>query len=235
MFGMNEVASVFQNDTGTLLVTDIFETLQGEGPQSGWPAVFVRLTRCNLRCWFCDTDFERGREYTAEALFSKIMEFRSRNKAEIVVITGGEPLLQNIIPLIELIDVFSDMGVSIETAGTVYVPGLEDHFDAGSRHKLICSPKTPIINRHIEPLVAAYKYIVQADQVDAEGFPNVSTQIKGQSIPIFRPTTETPIYYQPMDEYDDEKNYANVEAARDLAMKFGRRLSLQMHKLANLP
>lgn len=240
MFGKNAVAKPYPDKDGKLTITEVFETLQGEGPQAGWPSVFVRLTACNLRCWFCDTDFERGREYTVSELLDQISQARARNRSNLVVITGGEPLLQNIIPLVAMLTLYH-IRVSIETAGTLYVKGMDQFFgkfgQAHFGHSIVCSPKTPKINPDLEPLITAYKYIVQAGHVDADGFPNASTQAQGAPIKLFRPPadSEVPIYYQPMDEYEDAKNAANLEAARDLAMTYGRRLSVQMHKLANLP
>lgn len=239
MFGKNKIESPFRNPNGDLLVKEVFATLQGEGPQAGWPAVFVRLGRCNLRCHFCDTEFEQDlKVYSAKGLFQHIQFVAQKNKAQVVVITGGEPLLQNVLPLIQMLN-DNDIGVSIETAGTLMLPGLERYYDRLAQelydNLLICSPKTGQVNRDLIPLVSAWKYIIKAGEVDEDGFPTGSTQVPGTVLRMFRPGPSAPIYYQPMDEQDAAKNQANLEAARDLAMKHGRRLSIQMHKLAGLP
>jgi 7-carboxy-7-deazaguanine synthase len=60
MFGKNIVISQYIEPSGALKIVDLFYTIQGEGPYNGMPSVFVRLAGCNLRCYFCDTNFETG-------------------------------------------------------------------------------------------------------------------------------------------------------------------------------
>lgn len=123
-------------------VKEIYYTLQGEGAQTGRPAVFCRFAGCNLWsgraedrahaiCKFCDTDFVGtngpggGKFDTAAklvaAVASKWPDSRSRHTRPLVVCTGGEPLLQ----LDEvLVEVFQDEGfeVAVETNGTKPAP-----------------------------------------------------------------------------------------------------------------
>ena len=96
MFGHNEVVGqkFFREHpearAGKLLVTSIFHTLQGEGPHAGLPAVFVRLAKCQLRCHFCDTYFDSGDWMGVDEILRS-----SPVAARLMVITGGEPTLQN--------------------------------------------------------------------------------------------------------------------------------------------
>ena len=71
-------------------INEIFYSLQGEGRYTGTPAVFVRLAGCNLRCWFCDTDFESGEEMSEDQVVESVLRYPTRY----VVLTGGEPTLQ---------------------------------------------------------------------------------------------------------------------------------------------
>ena len=75
-----------------LRVTEIFFSLQGESTHQGWPCVFVRLTGCNLRCSWCDTEyaFSGGQTLTIDAVMERVAAYPSKR----VEITGGEPLLQ---------------------------------------------------------------------------------------------------------------------------------------------
>jgi organic radical activating enzyme len=106
MFGKNVIHSPqsYTNPPGTLVVTSMFYTLQGEGPYAGMPAVFIRLKGCNLQCSFCDTYFDAGDEMTLTDIalkveklvvdFHKTVEINIIEKCPLIVITGGEPSLQ---------------------------------------------------------------------------------------------------------------------------------------------
>jgi 7-carboxy-7-deazaguanine synthase len=99
----------------TLKINEIYLSLQGESTFAGLPCVFVRLTYCNLRCSFCDTEyaFFEGQDETIDNILQRIAEFN----CNLVEITGGEPLIQkNVYPLMSaLCDANYD--VLIETAG----------------------------------------------------------------------------------------------------------------------
>src|SRR6187551_1148089 len=83
-----------------LKVSEIFESLQGEGASSGAPCVFVRLAQCNLHCSWCDTkytwDFERYRyeDEVAERSVAEVAQLVNAAPSRRLVLTGGEPLLQ---------------------------------------------------------------------------------------------------------------------------------------------
>lgn len=119
-------------------IKEIFYTLQGEGAQTGRPAVFCRFTGCNLWsgreedrekavCKFCDTDFRdtdglNGGRYSAEALAAIIASLWPKAAGKpYVVCTGGEPLLQLDEPLVAAIHA-RGFEIAIETNGTVNAP-----------------------------------------------------------------------------------------------------------------
>ena len=101
-------------------VNDIFYSLQGEGFWTGTPMVFLRLSDCNLRCPFCDTDFSASREMTAEGIVSALEDAAS-DRCRRVCITGGEPSLQLDTPLV---DALHEAGfiIHLETNGTRTLP-----------------------------------------------------------------------------------------------------------------
>lgn len=109
-----------------LLVAETFTSFQGEGPSTGQPAAFVRLSRCNLNCAFCDTpytwDWSRfSPDEEAERWpVTRLAEWALHQGPALVVITGGEPLLQQtaLVPLIARL-VAAGRRVEIETNGTV--------------------------------------------------------------------------------------------------------------------
>ncbi|MFI6883751.1 7-carboxy-7-deazaguanine synthase QueE [Streptosporangium canum] len=110
-----------------LLVAELFgPTLQGEGPSSGRPAKFLRLSRCNLSCTYCDTPFTWDtsrfdlRQQTTRMTVADVLAWALNDPVDLIVITGGEPLLQQR-PLVTLVDALLRAGrrVEIETNGTV--------------------------------------------------------------------------------------------------------------------
>jgi len=86
----------------TLQVVEVFYSIQGEGYWTGASRIFVRFAACNLRCsaddpevgFDCDTEFNGGRPFTTEGLYSEIQEIQRNTGCCRVVLTGGEPLLQ---------------------------------------------------------------------------------------------------------------------------------------------
>lgn len=156
MFGTNEIVGkkfFKETPTDSLFVTSMFFTLQGEGPYAGMPAVFIRLAKCNLTCSFCDTFFDDGDWLTFSEIEDKVAATIAsywENKGQLVpawaitsgnnfpnivlVMTGGEPLLQdNISPFMsKMLSRFK--AVQVESNGipdTEVPPGVT----------LVCSPK----------------------------------------------------------------------------------------------
>lgn len=238
MFGKNAITRPFHNPSGSLIINEIFYTIQGEGPDIGTPAVFVRLSKCNLRCYFCDTEFESGKLMTEPVVWETVEHVLNSNKdCRLVVITGGEPLLQNFLPLVRRCN-GRGIRVSVETAGTIHLDGLEDWFGHRRSNLIVCSPKTPTLARTIIPLIGAFKYVVRAGEIDtATGLPTLSTQIPGNRMSAFMQTESrgVPVYLSPMDEGDPVKNKANLDAAAAACMRHGYRLTFQLHKLVGLP
>jgi 7-carboxy-7-deazaguanine synthase len=96
-------------------VTEIFFSIQGEGTRAGRPCVFVRFTGCDLRCVYCDTAyaFQGGREMSRGEILAEV----ARHPSRLVLLTGGEPLLQPELP--DLARDLLDRGheVTLETHG----------------------------------------------------------------------------------------------------------------------
>ncbi len=81
-----------------MVITEIFKSIQGEGTRAGLPCIFVRLTGCNLRCTWCDTEyaFYGGTKYPLAEIREKVgsLAGQGASRTSLVEITGGEPLLQ---------------------------------------------------------------------------------------------------------------------------------------------
>ena len=136
-------------------VNELFNSIQGEGRYSGKPSYFIRTVGCNLRCKFCDTKyaFEEGKEIDIESLVESTKPY------EHIVITGGEPLLQEDLPY--LLKRLSNKTVEVETNGTLYLPEIIRYA------KFNVSPKLDFINKNYEfnlkkwSKQAIFKYVIR--------------------------------------------------------------------------
>ena len=191
-------------------VNEIFYSLQGEGRYTGTPAVFVRLSGCNMRCWFCDTDFSAYQEMSEEQIVAEVLRYPSIH----VVITGGEPTIQLTPSLVNLLHQHGRY-VMMETNGTLTLaegcqvdwitcsPKLEDHANGTRRVKTIRI-------QHIDELKVVYEGdgkqdMTQYDEYDAKEYrlqpcdvkdPKRNQQILEQTIDDILNQTKWKIYLQ---------------------------------------
>jgi 7-carboxy-7-deazaguanine synthase len=103
-------------------IAEIFYSVQGEGTLAGVPSVFIRTSGCNLRCSWCDTPYTswtpEGSEQTIPEILAQVRQFPARH----AVVTGGEPMIaKGIVELTEELR-HAAMHITIETAGTVFLP-----------------------------------------------------------------------------------------------------------------
>jgi len=102
-----------------LTVNEIFYSIQGESSWAGEPCIFIRLTACNLRCTYCDTEysFYNGKKMSIQEILKEIQKFNCK----LVEVTGGEPLLQEeSYPLMDIL-VDNSYTVLLETSGSILV------------------------------------------------------------------------------------------------------------------
>lgn len=122
-------------DSQVLKINEIFYSIQGESTKAGLPCVFVRLTYCNIRCVYCDTEyaFYEGVDKSIDDIINEVSSY----DCKLVEITGGEPLVQENVHI--LMTKLCDLGyeVLIETGGSLPI----EHID--SRVKVIMDLKTP--------------------------------------------------------------------------------------------
>lgn len=220
MYGNNPKRAAEFGDGFVLKVQKIFKTLQGEGPNVGAPAIFIRLGGCNLACSFCDTEFEDFIEVELNEIISQISRLslndRGVKSVNLVVITGGEPLRQQISPLCDRL-IEDNYAVQIETNGTIYrtIP---------KEVEIICSPKVVAgnylsVREDMLPKISAFKFLISANIKEYSSVPELGQ--KRCNIPVF---------VQAMDEYKEEINVQNLKLAVDIAINNSYRLSYQIHK-----
>lgn len=171
----------------SLLVTSTFLTIQGEGPFGGKPALFIRLAGCNIGakkdCPWCDTrfNFDEGHTLSVRTLAATILaeaHNESRAPVRLVVVTGGEPLLQkrNVFALEKLVNTGrqgSDIiDFQFETNG-MFVDTEDHHTVRFPRVSYVVSPKIPHKHKTYAPLRPVWvsgelnvslKYVVTADK-----------------------------------------------------------------------
>lgn len=121
---MNALTLAPDRVEGSAILTEKFESFQGEGPWTGQRCVFVRFSRCNLRCGFCDTpeswDWSRYNpaEVSDRVPVAELVSWVRGRGVDMMVITGGEPMLQQP-AMTALARGMADIRVQVETNGTV--------------------------------------------------------------------------------------------------------------------
>lgn len=213
-------------------VKEIYYTLQGEGANTGRPAVFLRFSGCNLWsgreedrssaiCQFCDTDFVGGSKFPgATQLAEEVASqwFGNGTSRRFVVVTGGEPLLQLDQPLIDALHTVG-FEIAIETNGTLEAPAGIDW---------ICmSPKagTVIKQRTGNELKLVYPQLDRAGTAQ-HATPSLLDPAQFERLEFDH------FFLQPMDGPDVAQN---MELATRYCLAHPRwRLSLQTHKLLGI-
>lgn len=224
---------------GTVLdVHSIFYTIQGEGPFTGHPAVFIRLAGCNLRCPGCDTEYTEGRRSIPIHEIENLVFHKwggSTRKRPLIVITGGEPLRQPIGALCNLL-VTRGYKIQIESNG-VFAPDemLLDLIQDAEKVFLIISPKTTRINKIAANSAFAFKYVLDAESVSIKDGLPIKALDHPASAGVARPRIPwMPIYLNPYDAKDEARNAANLRAVAKSCMEFGYIAGIQMHKIIGL-
>ena len=226
MNNQQPIGKILHEASPLLQVQSIFTTIQGEGPFSGIPAIFIRLGGCNLQCPFCDTDYTSS---IATLSLEDILDRVLPEKPILVVITGGEPFRQNLSGLVAAL-LRAGKKVQIETNGTLY-QDLPYNLIA-----VVCSPKTGKIHPLLVPHLSALKYVVTAGEIAPDGLPVRALGHPNSGL-VARPPEGFPyayVYVQPVDVQDPATNKIHLDAAVLSCQTFGYRLCLQIHKIANL-
>lgn len=194
---------------GSYRVNEIFYSVQGEGRWAGRAAVFVRLSGCNLRCPFCDTDFSAYQEMEAEEIAEEAL--RLGGECRFIVITGGEPTLQVDERLTALLHRHGFF-ISMETNGTRPVPVGIDW--------VTCSPKTSFVNNGTVSLTEAQEVKVVFDGIHEPNAFGIQAEY---------------YYVQPCDVGDEERNAEIIRQTVAFVEAHPTwQLSLQIHKILNV-
>lgn len=138
-------------------INEIYHSIQGESSKSGLPTVFVRLTYCNLRCSYCDSEyaFEEGDEMSIDEIVKEVKKYN----CGLVEVTGGEPLFQ--CECLDLMKRLCDEGfeVMIETGGSLPIKDIDE------RVMIILDLKCPSSKMMKKNLYQNLDYIKPADEI----------------------------------------------------------------------
>lgn len=191
-------------------VNEIFYSIQGEGHYAGTPAVFVRLQGCNLNCKFCDTNHSAGKEMSIMMILQQVQKY----PAKVVVITGGEPLLQDIEPLVDTLQKHR-YKVNIETNGTI---PMTDSL-AFKLNWITCSPKFEFVKN---------------GEMKLDYYDEIKVLYNGQSLTPYErffKDSHVRMFLQPM----ETKKENNIEKTINKIKEDTRwKLSIQLHKMLKI-
>lgn len=236
-----------------LLITKIWYTLQGEGPHAGTPAVFVRLAGCNrgakdIFCQFCDTSFELANgiamSYAAitdqmHSVLHALVETTEAEESPLVVITGGEPMLQdNLVPFLEYLGRNRWHNIQIESNGD----RLARNFDSSKwceTVELVVSPKATkqgyrVLPSEVLARANSFKCLIDTEEEPYTALPTY-VRCKDPHNIFLSPIT---VYNQPvsagwqvgfLNVIDRERTASNYAYAAKLALQHGYRVSMQQH------
>ena len=194
-------------------VNNIFYSLQGEGRNTGRAAVFIRFAGCNLRCSFCDTEFNTYREMSGEDILAAISGYPSH----FVVLTGGEPTLQVDEAFVDLLHQ-QGYEVAMESNGTRPAPQNLDWLTVSPKEGGKWDKNNDNCRQPDEIK------IVFDDEINPE-------EVIAHSSFLIPPL----LYLQPCDTGDAERNRVITQACVDYIKAHPRwRLSLQTHKLIDI-
>ena len=192
-------------------INEIFYSLQGEGANTGIPAVFVRFSGCNLRCAFCDTQHESGTMMSDEEIVAEVCRYP---QARIVVLTGGEPSLHIDAALVAKLKRATGKIITIETNGTRLLPEGIDW--------VTLSPKMGFEGGDLQPVVL--------DECD-----ELKVVYRGQRLDGYFGIRAKEYFLQPCYCDDEDERIANMRATIEAVMSDSRwRLSLQTHRIVGI-
>ena len=202
-----------------LKVNEVFFSIQGESTHAGRPCAFVRLTYCNLRCSYCDTEyaFYEGEERSVESLIEQLDRFPT----DLVEITGGEPLLQKQVH--ELVRQLADRGktILIETGGAV------DVSDVDPRASLIYDIKCPDSGMADRNLWSNLKHLKPSDEVKFVIASREDYEWSREKVSEYALATRHVVLFSPVWETLRPRELAEWVLADGLPV----RVQLQMHKI----
>jgi 7-carboxy-7-deazaguanine synthase len=203
----------------TLRIVEVFPSLQGEGLRQGEPTIFIRLAGCNLKCSFCDTKYawRGGTDLSISDIMAKVETIRRRFPVRWVCLTGGEPFLQDLRPLVRLLKK-EKLKIQVETNGTLYYRLSADWFSISPK------PKSYSFRPEFRTLADEVKLVVSKE---------LTAKIIARMRAAFPPNV--PILLQPQSQrrWSQERAVRFFQKACSAGLD-NIRVSIQLHKILKL-
>lgn len=176
-------AALSSGASSTLPIVEMFHSVQGEGSWTGTNAFFIRLAGCDVGCPWCDTKHSWNPKRHPQREIGELVAAAQAANPQIVVITGGEPLMHNLTVLTQQLQA-KGLQVHLETSGA--------HPFSGTFDWVTCSPKRfkpphPSIYPHVSELK-----VVIADESDLEWAEQQAAQVPPTAAKLLQPEWETP-------------------------------------------
>ena len=204
---------------GSLRITEVFYSLQGESNTVGIPTVFIRLTGCPLRCGYCDTEyaFTGGEKKAISDIVTEVQSYGTRY----VTVTGGEPLAQAscLELMVQLLDL--DYVVSLETSGALDISAVDP------RVIKVMDLKTPSSGEFSRNLYQNIQYLNQKDQVKFVIGNEEDYDWSKQTMSEYQLSNQCEILFSPVMGQQNPTELANKILADRLPVRF----QIQLHKL----
>ncbi len=192
-------------------VNEIFQSLQGEGYNTGTASVFIRLSGCNLRCSFCDTQHEEGTMMSLPEIVEEVMQYPL---APLIVLTGGEPSLWIDEDFVSGLKHMTGKRIAIETNGTHSLPSNLDWVTFSPKTGLGNSGNIPVVLTHCDELKVVYL---------------------GQDLSQYDSIQTNHRYLQPCWVSDENQRFNNMRATVQAVLNNPQwRLSLQTHRILGI-
>ena len=192
-------------------VNEIFQSLQGEGYNTGTASVFIRLSGCNLRCSFCDTRHEEGTMMSLPEIVEEVMQYPL---APLIVLTGGEPSLWIDEDFVSGLKHMTGKRIAIETNGTHSLPSNLDWVTFSPKTGLGNSGNIPVVLTHCDELKVVYL---------------------GQDLSQYDSIQTNHRYLQPCWVSDENQRFNNMRATVQAVLENPQwRLSLQTHRILGI-
>lgn len=232
-------------------INDIFYSLQGEGRNTGRAAVFIRFSGCNLRCPFCDTEFDSGRTMSDDDILAAVAALVPTSEPPspadasvppslrriLIVLTGGEPTLQADEAFVDLLHRHG-YEVAMESNGTRPAPRnldwltLSPKEETGSENAAVQSEKAAVQSEKDKTGNEERAAMRMPDELKVVFDEHTDPESVLRSYSSLFSSRSALLYLQPCDTGDARRNEAIVEACiRYIKSHPWWRLSLQTHKL----